>query len=181
MATNIRLRSTPGHLKMPRPIMMSTVKNSQLSTTPSDGGNTTSRGMVATLQLPPLVKGNKSTLNTGLSLGNAIHKLHDAILNIALPKTKTAKTVSIPIETLHLACDLAGSMCTLLQEHHTGSQLDDISRQLKAIQTQLATPSEAQLPQKLSYAATLATGIASSSPKADLPPPWHLDTPCEAI
>ena len=137
--------------------------------------------MVPMLQPPPPVKGNKSTLNTGLSLGDAIHKLHDAILNIALPKMKTAKTVSIPIKTLHLARDLAGSACALLREHHTGSQLNDISRQLKAIQTQLATPSGAQLPQKLSYAAALTTGIASSSSKADPPPPWHPDTPCEAI
>ena len=111
----------------------------------------------------------------GLSLGDTIHKLHDAILNIALPKTKTAKTVFIPVETLHLARDLAGSACALLQEHHTGSQLNDISRQLKAIQTQLATPSEAQLPQKLSYAATLAMGMASSSPKAT-PPPFGIRT-----
>ena len=126
--------------------------------------------MAPMFQPSPPVKGNKSTLNMGLSLGNTIHKLHDAILNIALPKTKTTKTVSIPIETLHLAWDLAGSVCMLLQEHHTGSQLDDISRQLEAIQTQLATPSKALLPQKLSYAATLAMGITSSSPKADLPP-----------
>ena len=89
--------------------------------------------MVPTLQPPPPVKGNESTLNTGLSLGDAIHKLHDAILNIALPKMKTAKTVSIPVETLHLARDLAGSTCTLLREHHTDSQLNDISRQLEAI------------------------------------------------
>ena len=87
------------------------------------------------VQPPPLVEENKLTPDTRLSLDDTIHRLCDIIFHVALPKTKPMKTVTVPIETLHLAHDLVGSMCALLWECHAGSQLHDISKQLADIKT----------------------------------------------
>ena len=76
---------------------------------------------------------------------------------------------AIAIEDLHLARKLAESACTLLQEHHGSLQLDDISKHLEAIRARLDAPSTVQPPPKLTYAATLSTGIRS--PASVIAPP----------
>src|SRR6266481_103901 len=138
--------------------------------------------MVPTVQPPPPpVESSNSASDTKVSLDDTVHKLHDLVFAIALPKTKTAKMAVINIEVLHLACNLAESACALLQEHWKGPQLDDISRQLEVIKAHLDIPSAAQSPQKLSYAATVATGTQSPSPAVSAAPPHILSLQGDSI
>ena len=51
----------------------------------------------------------------------------DLLYGIALPKTRTSKTVAITVKTLFLARRLVESACALLQECHRNPQLDGIS------------------------------------------------------
>ena len=122
---------------------------------------------------PPPVESSDSASDTKVSLDDMVHKLHDLVFAIALPKTKTAKTAVINIEVLHLTRNLAESACALLQEHWKGPQLDDISRQLEVIKAHLDIPSAARSPQKLSYTATVTTGTQSPSPAVSPAPPPH--------
>src|SRR6266481_2052225 len=52
-------------------------------------------GMVPTAQSPPSVQSADTAIATTPPLDEIIHKLHDFILQIPLPKTKTAKTAAI--------------------------------------------------------------------------------------
>ena len=109
-----------------------------------------------------------------LSLNGTVHKLHDLIFKIAIPKSKTTKTTSITIDMLLLACELAKSTCVQLQGHHGIPQADDISRQLEDIRAHLGISSTAQspqTPQKPTYTPTLTVGAKSAVPATDLPPP----------
>ena len=113
--------------------------------------------MVPKVQPPPLVESMNTKINTKALLEDLVHKLHVLIYKIPLPKTKTAKTAIITIESLHLMRDLVKSASTQMKEPHKGPSLEDISHQLEAIQTHLDTNGIPLKPQKLSYAATLAT------------------------
>ena len=88
-----------------------------------------------------------------------------------MPKTKTAKMASITMETLLLAHELAGSACTLLRAPHEDPRVDNIGRQLEDIKAHLGIPSKVGMPQKLSYAVPLATGLKSSVLTLSLPSP----------
>ena len=127
--------------------------------------------MVPTVPPPPLVASNNKTPDSKAPLDVTIHKLRNLLYGIALPKTRTSKTVAINIETLCLAHGLVESACALSQEHHGNLQLDGISRQLENIKTQLDASNPARPPQKTSYAATLSTGIKSPALAADTSPP----------
>ena len=127
--------------------------------------------MVPTVPPPPLVASNDETLDSKAPLDVTIHKLHDLLYGIALPKTRTSKTVAITVKTLHLAHRLVESACALLQEHHGNPQLDGISRQLEDIKTQLDVSNPVRPPQKPSYAATLSTGIKSPALAANTSSP----------
>ena len=105
--------------------------------------------MVPTVQPPPSVESTNTKINTKAPLEDLVHKLHVLIYKIPLPKTKTAKTAVITIESLHLMCDLAGSASAQTKEPHKGPSLDDISHQLEAIQTHLDTNGILLKPQKL--------------------------------
>ena len=98
---------------------------------------------------PPVVNG-AATLESRNSLNITIHKLRDLIFGITLPeiktRTKTAKPAAVTGEVLRLTCDLTASACTLLQEHHNGPQLGDISRQLQDIKAHLCPTNVAQMP-----------------------------------
>ena len=112
---------------------------------------------------PAKSKGTPS--GTTASLVDTAHQLWDLISKIALPKTRTAKTVTILIEDLHLARKLAAAACTLLSERHKGPQLSDISQQLDDIKAQLDTTNTHTTtpclppPQKHSCTATPVMGV----------------------
>src|SRR6266481_4412386 len=127
--------------------------------------------MVPTPQPPPPVESSNTPPEAKDLLDVMLHKLRDLIFDITLSKMRATKTTDINIKVLCLARDLAGSACEILQEHHRGLQLDDISRQLEDIKMRLCTSGAAQAPQKPSYATTLSTGIKSATPATDLPPP----------
>ena len=91
-------------------------------------------------QPPSLKQSNTTEPTTDSPLAITIHKLHNLLFKIALPKTKNAKTAAIAVDTLRLTQDLATSACTTIMPH-------------------LGIPSAAQLPQKCSYASVLATGV----------------------
>ena len=131
--------------------------------------------MTPTVLPPPPVVNGAATSESRNSLNSTIHKLRDLIFGIALPeiktRTKTAKPVAVTGEVLRLARDLAASACTLLQEHHNGPQLGNISRQLQDIKAHLCPANVAQPPRKPSYAAALSAGVVSPIPIVDLPVP----------
>ena len=131
--------------------------------------------MAPTVQPPPPVANGAATSESRTSLNITIHKLCDLIFGIALPeiktRTKTAKPAAVTGEVLRLARDLATSTCTLLQEHHNGPQLGDISRQLQDIKAHLCPANVTQPPRKPSYAAALSAGVVSPIPIVDLPIP----------
>ena len=124
------------------------------------------RRTVPTVKPPPSVEGSNAPNIKALSLDDTVHVLRDLLFTITLPKTEKAKMAAITIEALHRMCQLAGSACSLLQEHHVGLHLDDISRQINDIKTLLVTPSSTRSPQKMSYAATLTMGTKSPAPPA---------------
>ena len=88
---------------------------------------TRSGRMVPMVPPPPLVASNDETPDLKAPLDVTIHKLCDLLYGIALPKTRTSKTVAITIETLCLARGLVESACALSQERHGNPQLDGIS------------------------------------------------------
>ena len=118
--------------------------------------------MVPTVQPPPSVESTNTKINMKAPLEDLVNKLHVLIYKIPLPKAKMAKTAAITIKSLHLMCDLVGSASTQTKEPHKCPSLDDISRQLEAIQTHLDTNGIPLKPQKLSYAATLAADTKST-------------------
>ena len=120
--------------------------------------------MIPTVKPPLLVEGCNASDTKAPSLDNPVHELCNLLFSIK------AKTAAITIEALHHVRELAGSACALLQEHHNGPWLDDISRQIEVIKTLLVTPNLSQPPLKLSYAATLTKGIMSSAPPPPAPP-----------
>ena len=126
--------------------------------------------MAPTVQPPPPTKNPSIAPTPAASLDNIIYKLYDLIHNIALPKTKTAKTAAITVEALHAACSLAASARTSLPTTHLENPvLNKVSTQLDAIAAQLAIPITSSLNGKQSYAAALASGVrplpaASASP-----------------
>ena len=124
------------------------------------------RQMVPMVKPPPLVEGSNVPNTKTLSLDDTVHALRDLLFTITLPKTEKAKTAAITVKALHHVHQLSGSTCSLLQEHHNGPRLDDISRQIDNIKTLLVTPSSTRSPQKMSYAATLAMGTKSPAPPA---------------
>ena len=127
--------------------------------------------MAPTVQPPSSSEDSSPAPDTTASLRNTVQKLCDLVWEIAMPKTKTAKTVSITMEMLLLACELAGSACTLLWDPHEDPRVDNIGRQLEDIKAHLGIPSKVGTPQKLSYTMTLATGLRSSVPTLSLPLP----------
>ena len=131
--------------------------------------------MTPTVLPPPPVVNGPVTSELRNSLNITIHKLRDLIFGIALPeiktRTKTAKPVAVTGEVLRLARDLAASACTMLQEHHNGLQLGDISRQLQDIKAHLCPANVAQPPQKPSYTAALSAGVVSPILIVNLPIP----------
>ena len=139
--------------------------------------------MVPTVQPPPSVESTNTKINTKALLEDLVHKLHVLIYKIPLPKTKTAKTAIITIKSLHLMRDLVESASAQTKEPHKGLSLEDISRQLEAIQTHLDTNGIPLKPQKLSYAATLSTDTKTTpSAPATTPKPHTIphSTPCPA-
>ena len=136
------------------------------------------QGWMAPTVQPPSPANSKGTpLGTTASLVDTAHQLWDLISKIALPKTRTAKTITILIEDLHLTRRLSAAACTLLSEWHKGPQLSDISRQLDDIKAQLDTPNAHSttpclpLSQKHSCTAAPVTGVQSGSPDAGPHPP----------
>ena len=129
--------------------------------------------MAPTVQPPSSSEDSSPTPDMTASLCNTVQKLRDLVWEIAMPKMKMAKTASITVETLLLARELAGSACALLQDPHEDPQVDNISRQLEDIKAHLGIPSKVGTSQRLSYAATLATGLKSPVPTLSLlsPPP----------
>ena len=135
--------------------------------------------MTNQLPLPP-TEGDRATRPAvhGL-LAETIKDLHESIFKIELPKTKMAKTVKIPVGTLHLIRNLAASASSSMQELPLKlgetTKLDDIGRQLEDIRARLSAPAPAPAtppppPPKRTYAATLTADIHPSRP----PPPSPL-------
>ena len=118
--------------------------------------------MVPTVQPPPPMKNSNAAPDTKASLDRTVHKLHDLIFKIAIPKSKTTKMTSIAIDMLLLACELVESICTQLQGHHEVPWVADISRQLDDIKAHLGISCTTQPPQKPSYAAALTTGARNA-------------------
>ena len=123
--------------------------------------------MAPTVEPPPPAPNNSADSSVTTSLLKHIHNLHDLLFNIPLPKTKTAKSATIPLEALYRARDLAASACTSLHECCQDPRLDNINKQLDAITTHLGIPSATQTPVKPSYASVLAAGTQcpASPPK----------------
>ena len=122
-----------------------------------------------TVEPPPLAPNNGTDSSVTTSLLEYIHNLHDLLFNILLPKIKTAKLATIPLEALYHACDLAALVCMSLHECHQDPHLDNINKQLDAITTYLGITSATQTPVKPSYASVLAAGTqcpASPPPKS---------------
>ena len=67
-------------------------------------------------------------------LAATIKDLHESIFKIELPKTEMAKTVKIPVGTLHLIRNLVASVSSSMQESPLKlgdtTKLDNIGRQL---------------------------------------------------
>ena len=116
---------------------------------------------------PPPAPNNSADSSVTTSLLKHIHNLHDLLFNILLPKTKTAKSATIPLEALYCARDLATLACTSLHECCQDPCLDNINKQLDTITTHLGIPSATQTPFKPSYASVLAAGTQcpASPPK----------------
>ena len=112
------------------------------------------------VQPPPPTKNPGISPTPAASLDDIIHKLYDLIHNIALPKTKTAKTAAITVEALHAACSLAVSARTSLPAAHLENPvLNKVSTQLDAIAAQLAIPIVPSVNGKQSYATALTSGV----------------------
>ena len=87
---------------------------------------------------PPLAPNNGVDSSVTTSLLEHIHNLRDLLFNIPLPKTKTAKLATFPLEALYHAHDLAASACTSLHECRQDCHLDNINKQLDTITTHLS-------------------------------------------
>src|SRR6266481_3510376 len=127
---------------------------------------------------PPLMENSNAVSDTKASLDGMVHRLHELIFKIAIPKLKAAKMTSIAIDALLLTCELAESAHAQLQGHHGAPLADDISRQLEDIRAHLGISSAARMSRKPSYAAALTADIKSSVPAAGLPPPQPQPRPC---
>src|SRR6266481_4962291 len=127
---------------------------------------------------PPPMENSNAVSDTKTSLDGTVHRLHELIFKIAIPKLKAAKMTSIAINALLLARELSESACAQLQGHHRAPPADDISRQLEDIRAHLGISSTARTPWKPSYAAALTTDIKSSVPATGLPPPQPQPRPC---
>ena len=83
-------------------------------------------------------------------LAKTIKDLHESIFKIELPKTEMAKTVKIPVGTLHLIRNLAASASSLMQESPLNlgdtTKLDNIGRQLVDIRACSVAPAPAMPP-----------------------------------
>ena len=122
------------------------------------------------VQPPPLATAGDAKSTKTISLDDAIQQLYDLVHKIVLPRTRTAKVVTITVEDLHLACKLVTSACASRQDRHKELHLKDINRQLEAITAHLATSGTAPTPQKRSYASALATGTCGPSSDITSPP-----------
>ena len=139
-------------------------------------------GMLPTVQPPSPAQKTATKRVKTVPLAESIHKLHDIIFQVTLPKTKTAKSALITVDALHAARDLVAAACASLQEGNEGPTLKDISNQLESITARLTTPSSSPptpTPQ-CSYASALTTGFQpptldasplSPSPSPPPPPP----------
>ena len=110
-------------------------------------------------------------------LAETIKDLHELIFKIELPKTEMAKTVKIPVGTLHLIRNLAASASSSMQESPLKlgdtTKLDNIGRQLEDIRAHLVAPAPAMPPSpplKGTYAAALAADIHLTHPPPPSPP-----------
>ena len=130
--------------------------------------------MAPTVEPPPPAPNNGTDSSVTTSLLEHIHNLHDLLFNIPLPKTKTAKSATLPLKALYRAHDLAASACTSLHECCQDPHLDNINKQLDAITTHLGIPSTTQTPVKPSYASVLATGAqCPASPPPEVAAKLH--------
>ena len=116
--------------------------------------------MTPTVQPPPLEQNDAAELATTASIVNTIHKLHDLLFKVVLPKTNKAENATITIEDLCEAHSLATSACMSLQGCHDDLQLNNISRKLETMTAHPGIPTlnAAQPPQNCSYTSVLATG-----------------------
>src|SRR6266481_4983170 len=122
--------------------------------------------MVPTAQPPPSVQSADTAITTKPPLDEIIHKLHNFILQIPLPKTKTAKTAAIRVEALHAICNLAISAWGSLPDHQETSMLSKVSSQLDMITAHLGIPMAPISDGKCTYAAALTAGTHGSAPVA---------------
>ena len=133
------------------------------------GGGTDKGGqqMAPMVQPPSLAQCNAAEPVTAAPLMDTIHKLHDLLFKVVLPKTSGAKSVYVLVEDLLLVCSLATSMCASLQAHHVNPHLNNIHKKLETITTRLDTFAMAQPPANHSYTHIAATGAKNTtSPKA---------------
>ncbi|KAF8580297.1 hypothetical protein K439DRAFT_1357325, partial [Ramaria rubella] len=112
-----------------------------------------------------------STPNTD-TLASKLESLHEIIHKIALPKTKTAKTCTIAMNTLHAACNLITSACENIKESYFDSRISNIFENLESISAHigLATPSN----QACSYVSVLVNATMPPSTPSKPPKP-HCD------
>src|SRR6266481_8920580 len=64
---------------------------------------------------PPPTENSNAVSDMKASLDGTVHRLYELIFKIAIPKSKAAKTTSIAINALLLACEMAKArvcMCT---------------------------------------------------------------------
>ncbi|KIJ50608.1 hypothetical protein M422DRAFT_245237 [Sphaerobolus stellatus SS14] len=113
--------------------------------------------MAPTLEPPPSTAASSiSTSHAAsmtLSISSILKNLQTLIFNIALPKTKTAKICSFPLDALQKARKLITSACGTYEQQKGAPQLSSIKEQLDVISNHigLATntiPSAKQVPQK---------------------------------
>ena len=94
--------------------------------------------MAPTLLPPPSVASNPSSTAANahpstLSLASMLKDLGSLIHAIALPKMKSAKTCTIPLDTLHKARNLITSAIDTHEQQHSAPQISTILEQLDAI------------------------------------------------
>ena len=94
---------------------------------------------------PPKAASSNSTPNATLpttSVEVLLKDLHSLILNISFPKTKGAKTCSVPVETIEKARNLITSACDKYKHERNMPQLSTIQEQLNAISTHIGLSQE---------------------------------------
>ena len=139
-----------------------------------------------TNQLPPPSTEKDLTTKHAIHglLAETIKDLHELIFKIKLLKTEMAKTVKIPVGTLHLIRNLVASASSSMQESPLNlgdtTKLDKIGRQLEDIRAHLVAPAPAMPPSpplKRTYAAALAADIHPSRSPPPSPPFLTSDLP----